>query len=69
MHKPRAGERVFVNELEAIFIVAHTFHETQTADLVPVGSGAIKEDVPWRKLFRCWPSPVEQINPTHGLRQ
>ena len=69
MHIPRTGERVFVNEYKAIFTVAHTYNETHTADLVPVGRGAIKEDVPWRKLFRCLPSPAEQINATHRLPQ
>ena len=69
MHKPKTGERVFVNDLETVFVVAHTFHETQTADLVPVGIGPIKEDVPWRKLFRCWSSNVGNVNATHGLRQ
>jgi hypothetical protein len=51
MHIPRTGERVFVIEYEAIFTVAYTYHETQTADLLPVGSGSMKEDVPWRKLI------------------
>ena len=69
MHIPKTGERVFVNQLETVFVVAHTFHETQTADLVPVGSGPIKEDVPWRKLFRCWPSPIERVHATAGLVQ
>ena len=66
MRIPRAGERVFVNEYEAVFMVVYTYNETQTADLLPVGSGPIKEDVPWRKLFRCWPLPVEQMNATPG---
>ena len=69
MHKPKAGERVFVNGLEAIFVVAHIYHKTQTADLVPVGRGPIKEDVPWRKLFRCWSSNVEKVNAAPGLRR
>jgi len=68
-HIPRAGEQVFVNEYEAIFTVAHTYHETQTADLLPVGSGPSKEDVPWRKLFRCWPLTrrTNQRNSQFGL--
>jgi hypothetical protein len=69
MHIPKTGERVSVNERESVFTVAHVYHETQTADLVPVGRGPIKEDVPWRNLIRRWPSPVEQIHATSGLRK
>jgi hypothetical protein len=67
MHIPKTGELVCVNEYEAIFAVAHVYRETQTADLVPVGSGAIIEDVPWRKLFRRWLPPAEQIKAVHGF--
>ena len=70
MHTPRAGERVYVDELSRIFVVAWVDDETQTVDLIPsTGSAPREEYVPWRTLFRCWPSPVEQINPTHGLMQ
>jgi hypothetical protein len=62
MHIPKTGEQVFVIEYHAMFRVANTYHETRTADLLPLGSGSMKEDVPWRKLFRCWSSPVETIN-------
>jgi hypothetical protein len=68
MHIPRTGERVFVIEYGAIFTVANTYHETQTADLFPVGSGSMKEDVPWRRLIPLLPSPVGTINATPGLR-
>jgi hypothetical protein len=43
MYIPKTGERVVVNEREAIFTVAHFYHETQTADLVPVGRGQSKK--------------------------
>ena len=66
MHIPITGEHVFVNEYRAIFRVANTHHETRTADLLPLGSGFMKEDVPWRKLFRCWSSPVETTNTIPG---
>jgi hypothetical protein len=66
MHIPRTGERVFVNKYQAIFTVAYTYHETQTADLLPVGSGLMKDDVSWRKLTCCWPSPIATINTTPG---
>jgi hypothetical protein len=63
MHIPKAGERVYVDELSRIFIVACTYHETQTADLVPtVASGQAQEDVPWRKLFRCWEPPLRKVS-------
>ncbi len=62
MHIHRTGKRVFVNEHEAIFTVAHVYHETQAANLVPVGRGLIEEDVPWRKLFRYWSSHVANTN-------
>ena len=69
MHIPRAGERVYVNERGALFIVARVYHETQTADLLPtVGSRPVEEDFPWQKLFRCRPSHAETINATPGLR-
>jgi hypothetical protein len=64
MDIPKAGERVYVGEFNRIFIVASVYQQTLTADLLPVGSGPIKEDVPWRRLFRCWPSPAERINAT-----
>ena len=68
MHIPKTGERVFVNEGEAIFTVAFIYHQTQRVDLLPVGRGQIKEDVPWRELRRCWLSPVERVNAIPGLR-
>lgn len=68
MHIPRTGERVFVSEYEAIFTVAYSYHETHTADLLPAGRGSMKEDVPWRKLFRCSPSPVETMNTIPALQ-
>jgi hypothetical protein len=66
MHIPRTGEQVFVNEYNAMFRVANTYHETRTADLLPPGNGSMKEDVPWRKMFRC-PS-LETIKPIPGWR-
>ena len=65
MHIPRAGERVYVDEHAAIFIVASVNHETHIVDLVPaMGRGPIKKDVPWQKLFRCWGLPIGKINTT-----
>lgn len=56
MHIPRAGERVYVDELSTIFVVAWVDDETQTVDLVPSTGSAPREDyVPWQKLFRYWP--------------
>ena len=69
MYIPKTGERVFVNEHEAIFTVASVYHEAQTADLVPVGRGPVTEDVPWRKLFSRWSSPVEGIDPKSFQRR
>ena len=46
MRVPKTGERVYVDELSAIFVVAGVYHETQTADVVPVGRGQMREDVP-----------------------
>jgi hypothetical protein len=60
MRVPKTGERVYVDELSRIFVVARVYHETQTADLMPVGSGLLREDVPWRKLFRCWSPTLEK---------
>jgi hypothetical protein len=54
MHIPRTGEQVYVNELNAIFVVAWVDDETQTVDLIPSTGNAPREEyVPWRKLFRC----------------
>ena len=70
MHVPRTGERVYVDELSGIFVIAWVDGETQTVDLVPsTGIAPREEYVPWQKLFRCWPSPAEQINATPGLIQ
>ena len=70
MHIPRAGERVYVDELSRIFVVAWVDDETQTVDLVPsTGSTPREEYVPWQKLFRCWTSPTERVNATPGLVQ
>jgi hypothetical protein len=70
MHIPRAGERVYVDELSAIFVVAWVDDETQTVDLVPSTGSAPEEDyVPWQKLFRYWPSQNERVNATRELRQ
>ncbi len=69
MHIPSAGERVYVDELSDIFIVAWVDDETQTVDLIPSTGSAPREDyVPWQKLFRYWPSRNERVNPT-GLMQ
>lgn len=64
MHIPKTGEQVFLNECHAMFIVANSYPETRTADLLPLGHGSMKEDVPWRKLFPC--SPVATVNPIPG---
>ena len=70
MHISRAGERVYVDELSDIFIVAWVDDETQTVDLIPSTGSAPREDyVPWQKLFRYWPSPNERVNATPGLMQ
>src|ERR1017187_9892483 len=51
MHIPRTGERVYVDELSAIFVVAWVDDETQTVDLIPsTGSAPREEYVPWQKL-------------------
>ena len=69
MHIPRTGERVYVDELSAIFVVAWVDDETQTVDLIPsTGSAPREEYVPWQKLFRCFASPIERVNATPGLR-
>ena len=70
MHISRAGERVYVDELSDIFIVAWVDDETQTVDLIPSTGSAPREDyVPWQKLFRYWRSPNEKVNTTRELRQ
>jgi hypothetical protein len=52
MHISRAGERVYVDELSDIFIVAWVDDETQTVDLIPSTGSAPREDyVPWQKSF------------------
>jgi hypothetical protein len=65
MHIPKAGERVFVNELEAIYTVAFVNHQTRTADLIPIDSGPIEQDVPWRKLFGCWSRHADGVYAIH----
>src|ERR1017187_3378341 len=63
MHIPRAGERVYVDELSAVFVVAWVDDETKTVDLVPSTGSAPREDyVPWQKLFSCRPSPNERAS-------
>ena len=70
MHIPRTGERVYVDELSAIFVVAWVDDETQTVDLIPsTGSAPREEYVPWQKLFRCCTSPIERVNAAPGLMQ
>jgi hypothetical protein len=70
MHIPRTGERVYVDELSAVFVVAWVDDETQTVDLIPsTGSAPREEYVPWQKLFRCFASPIERVNATPGLMQ
>jgi hypothetical protein len=68
MHIPTAGERVYVDELSAVFVVAWVDDETQTVDLIPsTGSAPREEYVPWQKLFRYCTVPIKRVNANPGL--